>query len=197
MRALEEFAVAPFEAARAPRRAQRFEVRAARGSRGAGRDQRRARVNRAVAIDAIEFDGGARLAVEFSVAVAVLLEVAIHALHAFLEMDVREVHGFLEFLGILGTTILFSVEQVALAVALEHGAEEPAVAVKIGELRVCQFRVEFGAAPFCQKFRVGPQPARRRAFRIALRDLNFSSSVGLRCCFGYIAAPSDSLSHQV
>ena len=89
--ALVELAVAPLESPLAPRRAQRFEGRAARGRRGAGGAQRGALRDRAVAIDAIEFDGGARLAVEFSGAVAVLLEVAVHALHSLFEMNVLEV----------------------------------------------------------------------------------------------------------
>ena len=38
------------------------------------------------------------------------------------------------------------VEQVALAILLEDGAEHPAVAVEVGELRVLQLRVELGRA---------------------------------------------------
>src|SRR5207247_6687492 len=65
------------------------EVRARRcGPRG---DEGRGSGDRAVAVDAVDLDGGPRLAVELAVAVAVLLEMAIHAVHAFLEMDVLEV----------------------------------------------------------------------------------------------------------
>ena len=92
--------------------------------------------NRSVAIDAIELDGRARLGVEFSAAVAVLLEMAIDALHSFFQVNILKVRGLLKFLRIVrrDRDSLF-VEQVALAVARKHGAEEPAVAVKIGELR--------------------------------------------------------------
>ena len=128
--------------------------------------------DRSVAIDAIQFDGRARLAVELSIAVIVLLEMAIDALHSFFEMDVLQVNGFVEFLWIVGSDdLIVCVEQIALAVPLEHGAEHPAVAVKIGELRFVQLRVEFRTARLCQKFRIGPQAARCGTFRIALRDL--------------------------
>ena len=96
-------------------------------------------LNRAVAIDAIDLDGGARFAVELAVAVAVLLEVAVDAVHALVEVDVLQVDGLLELVGIVeGDCLVVLVEQVALAVVLEDGAEDPAVAVVVGELRVLE-----------------------------------------------------------
>ena len=90
-----------------------------------------------MAIDAIDFDGVARLAVEIAVAVTVLLEVAVDAVHSFFQMDVSRCTAFSNFVGILtGNGLVSCVEQVAFAVALEDGAENPAVAVEIGELRV-------------------------------------------------------------
>ena len=99
-----EFAIRAIRSGVRPRRAQGVEMRAAVGRGGAGGDQAWLVANRAVAIDAIDFDGGARLAVEFAVAVAVLLEMAVDALHAFFQMNVREMHGFLEFFGIVERT---------------------------------------------------------------------------------------------
>ena len=64
-------------------------------------DETRALLNRAVAIDAIDFDGIARFSVEFAVAVTVLLEVAVDAVHPFFQMDVLEVHRLPEFVGIV------------------------------------------------------------------------------------------------
>ena len=60
------------------------------------------------------------------------------------------------------------VEQVALAVALEHGAEVPAVAVVVGELRVLQLRVE--VRDLLEEVDVAPQAARRRRLGIAVED---------------------------
>ncbi len=77
-----------------------------------------------MAIDAIELDRGARFAVKFSVAVAVLLEMAIHALHALFQMNVRKVRGLFEFLRVVGwNASSLLIEQVALAVVREDGAE--------------------------------------------------------------------------
>ena len=86
--------VAPFEAPKTPGRAQSIEVTAAFGSGRTGSDKRGFFANRAVAIDAVDFDGGARFAVNLSVAVIVLLEMAVVALHSFFKMDVREMNRF-------------------------------------------------------------------------------------------------------
>ena len=48
------------------------------------------------------------------------------------------------------------VEQGAFAIFLVNGPEEPAVAVKVGKLRVPELRVQVGAVG--QEFRIGPQP---------------------------------------
>src|SRR6266446_5200930 len=73
---------------------------------GTRRNERRFLADCPVAIDAVDFDGGARFDVDFSVAVIVLSEVAIIALHAFFEMDVGEVDGFAEALGVLEGNLL-------------------------------------------------------------------------------------------
>ena len=89
-----------------------------------------------MAVDAVDFNGGAGLSVDFCVAVIVLGEVAVGALHAFFEMDVGEVHGFAEAVGIIeGDLVAVFVEPVAFAVVVEDGAEDPAVTVEIGEFR--------------------------------------------------------------
>src|SRR4051812_14130959 len=58
------------------------------------------------------------------------------------------------------------VEQIAVAIALEHRAEQPAVAMKVGKLRVRQRRIEWCAAGGGEKLWIGPQAAQRGAFRI-------------------------------
>ena len=128
----------------------------------------------AVAIDAIEFDGRARLAVEFSIAVIVLLELAIDALHSFFRDGCSSTNGFVELLGIAWrNNFVVRVEEIAFAIALEDGAKDPAMAVKIRELRFVELFIELGAAHLLQELRVRPEAAWRSAFRIAKRDFIF------------------------
>ncbi len=119
-------------------------------------------------IDAVDFDGGARLAVDFPVAVIVLREVAVVAVHPFFEMNVGEMHGLGETLRIVERDLLaILVEPTPLAVVIKNGAEDPAMTVEISELRGLQLLVEFGAAGCFQKFFVVPETANCRALRIA------------------------------
>ena len=153
--------------------------------------------NRAVAIDAIHFNCGARLSVEFSGAVAVLLQVAVDALHTFLQMNIREVRGFLKLFRIVRRNRgSFFIKQAAFPVSREHRAKEPAMAVKIGELGVLQFCIEFSAACLGEKLYVGPQPAGGRAFWIPLRHLEFFLLGGIallfrihRAAVGFVVPP--------
>ena len=165
------------------RRVERQQVGAAAfRRRRTGRAQRPARrcgivavgatARGAMAIGARDLDGHARLAVELAVAVVVLLEVAVHALHAALEMNVLQVHRLAAALvprrarrrrRALGgrrasrcspplrpappldasfTGAPVRVDQVALAIALEHRAEQPAVPVEIRKLRLLERAVE-------------------------------------------------------
>ena len=92
-----------------------------------------------MAIHAIEFDRGSRLGVELSISVGVLLEVAVHAVHALFFMNVRKMNCFLEFIRGAGLDdFVFGVEQISLAVSFVDRSEDPAMAVKIGELRLFQ-----------------------------------------------------------
>src|SRR3979490_345123 len=82
--------------------------------------------NRAVTIDAVDFDGGAGLAVNLSIAVIVLSEVAIAALHAFFKMDVGKVDGLAETVGIVeGDLFAVFVQPVPFAVVIENRSENP------------------------------------------------------------------------
>ena len=137
----------PVEAPLTPGRAQRVEIACRQPARRSLTSQRRALLNRAVAIDAIDFDGVARLAVQFSVAVTVLLEMAVDAMHSLFQVDVFQVHGLLEFVRIVERNlVVVGVEQIAFAVVLEDRAENPSVTVEIGELRVLELLVEFRRA---------------------------------------------------
>src|SRR5580698_10115983 len=119
---------APLKAAQAPRRAQRVEMTATFGSGGARSDERSFVANRAMAIDAVDFDGGTRLAVNFPVAMIILRKVAVVALHSLFQMNVREMHSLAEAVRIIERDLLaVSVQPVSLAVVIEDGAEHPAV----------------------------------------------------------------------
>src|SRR6185436_5717202 len=84
-RALVELAFAPFEALAAVGQAQRGEVgAAARRRRTAGR-QRGVAIRGAVAIRAVDLDRRGDLAVNVAVAVRILREMAIDAMHAGIE----------------------------------------------------------------------------------------------------------------
>src|ERR1051325_7986818 len=106
----------------------------------------RALADRAVTVYAINLDGVAHFAVELAVAVVVLPEVTIHAMHAFLDVYVFQVDGqaffgrpfdgFFELGGVhVADDVAVGVEEIALAVGLEDVAEYPAVAVEVGKLR--------------------------------------------------------------
>src|SRR5882757_6603174 len=111
-------------------------------------------------VNAVNLDSIARFAVKFAVAVAVLFEVAVHAMHTFFKVDIFQMNSLLQFLGIVeGNNLVISVLQIAFAVVLEDGAEDPAVTMEIGKLRVLKVLVEFGCAGLFQKASIGPQTA--------------------------------------
>src|SRR5258708_13452698 len=121
-----------------------------------------------MAIDAVDLDSSARLAVNFSVAVIGLCKVALMALHPFFEMDIGEVDGFPETVGIIeGDLLSVLVQPVPFAVVIEHRAENPAVAVKIGELRGLQLLVKFGTAAVFQKLFFVPSSTPPRALPLS------------------------------
>ena len=130
------------------------------------------------------------------VAVHVLLEVAVDAVHAALGVHVLQVHRLARLrheatardrrgvdllaqcwdhagelvLLVVGDDRAVLVEQVALAVHLEDRAEDPAVAVVVGELRVLELRVDL-LRDAGEERTVSPLAARRRPFRVAVVDL--------------------------
>jgi len=70
---------------------------------------------------------------------------AVHALHAVREMLVLEMNRLGEFLRVvMGNDVFLAVAQIAFAIMFEHRAENPAMTVIIGELRVRQLRIQLG-----------------------------------------------------
>ena len=121
-----------------------------------------------MAIDAIDRRRVARLAIELPVAVHIVFEMAIHALHAMRQVHVLQVNGLREFVRIVVRDfVVAQVEQIAFAIVLEDGAKNPAVAVVIGKLGVLQLRIQF--RDFVEKLLVAPETARGGGLRIALR----------------------------
>ncbi len=135
-------------------------------------------------IHTVDFHRVARLAIQPAVAVIVLPEVAVDALHAFFEVDVLEVHGLAEAIGIVvRDDVVVRVEKIPAAIALVHGAVDPAMTVKIRKLRVPELRVEFGGPDLPEECRVAPFPLERRLLRIAAANLElfcFRASLLLR-----------------
>ena len=132
----------------------------------AGRDQRRPLVDRAVAIDAGDGRGVARFAVKHAVAVNIEVEMAIAALHPVREMHVFQMHRLGEFSRIVRdqSCCRRRSSRLPLRSCLEDGAENPAVPVVIGKLRVLELRIEFGHV--IEKILVAPESARRGCFGI-------------------------------
>src|ERR1700679_2094540 len=114
----------------------------------------------AMAIHAIDLHRVARLAVEITVAMIVLPEMTVGTVHALFQMNVAELHRFLKFVLVVWRHhMAFRIQQIALAIALIDRAKHPAMAVKIGELRVLELLVELGAAGLFEERKILPQTA--------------------------------------
>jgi len=164
---LQQLPLAAGEAGQAERRRLQGQVGPTRcGTRGT---QRRRRTHRPVAVDAVDLDRGARLAVEHPRPVHVLAEVAVDAVHPALEVDVAQVDGLRELRGVARRDRLARrILELPLAVALVHRAEDPAVAVEVGELRALQAGIE--RLHLRQELRIRPQAPERGALGVSTLD---------------------------
>src|SRR5712691_9533016 len=96
-----------------------------------------------MAIHAVYFNSRSRFVIEHTVAMRVLPEMTIDAVHAFLKMNVVEVHCLLESIRIVGRNDrVLGIQQVAFSIAFENLAKHPAVTVRICELRPLELAVE-------------------------------------------------------
>src|SRR5438034_4371900 len=131
-------------------------------------DEARTRTDGAVAVDTINFNGGAWLAIDFSVSVIVLAKMAIRALHSLLEVNVGKMNGLPETFVIVKRDLLaVSVEPVAFPVVRVDATIPQAVAVKIGELSSLKLFVEFGCAGLLEEFFITPEPTSSCSLGIA------------------------------
>src|ERR1035441_6485144 len=168
--ALVEFTVLPIEAAFAVGRAQQRQIGTAFGGSRSGSSQIRFFRNGSVAVYAIDLNRIASLSIQVAVSVAVLLKVAIHAMHAFFKVNVLEMDRLAELVfALVRDYVVLGIQQVPFAIAFVNRAEHPAVAVEIGELGMLQLLVELGRAYLLKKFRmfrISPLPFCSGRFRI-------------------------------
>src|SRR5438105_12244646 len=146
-RALIEPPIFPIEAELLPGRAHALHVGATgRRCRSAG-DKGGVLGDVTVAIHALDLDSIARAAVELAIAVDLLIEVAVGAVHALIHVDVAEVHCLAEFFRIVGGNDLAArIQHVAAASTLEHRPEDTRVTVEAIDLRSLQPGIKFRPA---------------------------------------------------
>jgi hypothetical protein len=88
-------------------------------------------------VNAGNLNGVAHLTVELSVAVHVLLKVAIDALHPAFEVHVLEVDRLGPLLRVCGIdTLTFACDEISLSILLKDRTEDPSVPVEVSELIV-------------------------------------------------------------
>ena len=127
-----------------------------------------------------------------AITVGILTEVTVHTVHAAFGVDVHQVHrlailrcegglrisGHFAQLGqdafelggiVVGDDVSVLVQEVALAVRLEHRAEHPTVAVVVRELRVLEVLVQ--VRDVLKERAIAPQSTLRGTFRIAIQAL--------------------------
>src|SRR5215213_7004166 len=96
----------------------------------------------------------------------------IDAVHAAFGMNVIEMHRLAELRGIVRRdNVALHVEQIAFAIAFEHFAKQPAVAVKVCKLRVAPESVDCWRTRVSQKIKAGPETTETCAFRIPIERL--------------------------
>ena len=90
-----------------------------------------------MAVSTGDLNRHAGFTVELAVAVVVLLEMAIDAVHAAFRVNVLQMDGFVPFFRVPGwNDLVLFVEQITLSVLLIYVLKHPAVPMCIGELDV-------------------------------------------------------------
>ena len=147
----------PIETPPAPRRAQSIK-RSSTVRRGDARGpQRRSLLDRAVTIHAVDLDRVPGLSIQFSIAVTVLLKVAIDAMHSLFQMNIFQVHSLREFVRIIERNLLiFRIEKIALAIMLEDRAKNPSVTMKVGKLCILEALIKFRRPRLFEEIHIGP-----------------------------------------
>ena len=131
----------------------------------------------------------------------ILRKMAIDAMHPLLDMDIHQVdrhtvhmdalrgrqllksHGGHQVLGPwVGNDIARMVEQVPLAVLAKHSAKRPAVSMKVAELRMFCFGIQF--REMIEKLRIGEVVMGGRFVRVGHLHRANSSALGYFCLAG-------------
>src|SRR5208283_3109610 len=99
---LEQPSILPIEALISPRSAQQVQIGATGRCGWPRRLERCARLNAAMAINTVDLNCVPGFSVKPAIAMIVLTEMAINAMHALFQMDVFQVDRFLEAIGIFG-----------------------------------------------------------------------------------------------
>ena len=114
-----------------------------------------------MAVNAANLNSGARLIIKNARSVAILLKMAVRTVHSFFEVDVLQMHGFSEFVRVVGRDdLVIRIEQIATRVLLtrEPGSalyttvsrlfgEDPLMSVEtilLGETEAIKRSVELG-----------------------------------------------------
>src|SRR5205085_7586742 len=101
-----------------------------------------------------------------------LMKVTVNAVHPFFEMNIVEMDRFSESIRIVRRYYCVpAVEQIPFSIAFEDLAKDPAVPVRIRELRSLQLGIEFRSAGLVEKFLLGPEPAQARRLGIPIELL--------------------------
>src|SRR5215510_4267708 len=137
--------------------------------------------NRAVTIYAIDLNCCSNFPVQLSIAVVVLFEVTINAVHALFFVNVLHVnrnavspgavaYWFIDrslefFVGQFTDRIVLGIEKIAFSVVFENIAIYPTVSIEICKLSVFQLRIHV-VADLLQEVEFAPLAPERRLFRV-------------------------------
>src|SRR5688572_19973443 len=99
-----------------------------------------------------------RFIVEITIAVGVLAEMAIHAMHSLFQVNVVQMDALLKLVRIIKRdNVALCVQKVTFSITLEDFAKHPAVAMKVGKLYVLQFCIESRGAGLHQEAQFRPE----------------------------------------
>src|SRR5271163_315857 len=128
--------------------------------------------DRAMAIHAIDFNRVARFSIQVSIAMTVLLEMAVYAMHSHFQVNIFQVDSLFEFIRIIERhRVAVSVLKNAFAIVLERRPENPSMTVEVRELRVLEVLIEFRSSSLLQEVYVRPVATNRSPLRVSLLDL--------------------------
>ena len=98
-------------------------------------------------------------AIDVSITMRILAEMAVDAVHPFINVYIPKMYGLLEAAWIsCRDQFAIFVEQITVTVALKNSAKVPAVTVIISKLRSLKLRIKL--TNLFQEIEIAPQPSR-------------------------------------